>query len=214
METEGIVLRSRDLGDRLRHISVYTEKLGKIDLLVKVLSKEFPLKYEPFSLTLFKLNQKGDKWEVLESKLVKENFPKSTEELTYRAKVAKAILPLQLPPDRKTYRLIKMYMGQGGAPPTYTAFLMKFLFLEGLMPRLFRCVECGSRKITGFSVEKGGVVCEKCKGEEDLIWKREVSEEAYRLTKEPLEQLKKKKFKWLNLIERAAERHLKFRANR
>jgi len=214
METEGIVLKSRDLGDRLRHLSVYTERLGKLDLLVKIQSKEFPLKYEPFSVTLFKLKQKGEKWEVSESKLVKDNFPKNREELLYRAKISRLLLPLQLPPDRKVYRLVKMYMGERGAPPTYTAFIMKFLFLEGLMPRLFKCVECGSREISGFSVEKGGVVCKKCKSDEDLSWKRKVSEEAYRLTKEPLEKLKKNKFKWLSLIETAAERHLRFRAEK
>ena len=49
METEGIVLKSKNLGDRLRHLSVYTRKLGKINLIVKVKASDFPLKYEPFS---------------------------------------------------------------------------------------------------------------------------------------------------------------------
>lgn len=214
METEGVVLKSRDLGDRLRHLSVYTERLGKLNLIVKVQSKEFPIKYEPFSVTRFKLQQKGEKWEVLESKLVEENFPTNRKELIYRAKVSKVLLPLDLPPGKRLYRLVKMYMREKGAPPTYAAFLMKLIFLEGLMPRLFRCTECGSREIAGFSVEKGGVVCRKCKEEKDLNWKKAVSEEVYLLTKEPLEELKKRKFRWLNLIETAAERHLKFRSER
>ncbi len=214
METEGIVLKSKNLGDRLRHLSVYARKLGKINLIVKVKASEFPLKYEPFSITLFKLQQKGEKWEVLEGKLLKENFPKNREEFLYRSKVARLIAPLELPPNEKLYRLIEKYVAEEGAPPTYTAFLMKFIFVEGLMPRLFRCVKCGSPAITHFSVKQGGVVCKKCYDREDIRWNRETSKEAHTLTKEPLNRLKTMDFKWLNLIETAAEKHLRYRTEK
>ena len=214
METEGVVLKSRDLGDRLRSLSVYTEKLGKLNLIVKFSSKDFPIKYQPFSITHFKLLQKGERWEVLEGKLVEENFPKNREELLFRSKVSRLLAPMELPPSVKVYRLVKKYIGEGGAPPTYTAFLMKFLFLEGLLPQLFRCVECGSRNISHFSVKRGGVVCRKHSREGDLSWNREVSLEAYRLTKKTLKELKTEEFKYLSLIERAAERHLTYRTEK
>ncbi len=214
MKTEGVVLKSKDLGDRLRHLTVYTEKLGKVNLLVKLRSADFPIKYEPFSVTEFKLLQKGERWEVVEGKLVKENFPKNGKELLYRSKIARLLSPLELPPGRRLYRLIKRYMEEEGAPPAYQAFLMKFLFLEGLTPRLFRCIECGSSEISAFSVEKGGVLCRKCGEGSGLRWSREASVEAYTLTKEPLEKLKKKKFRWLNLVETAAEKHLRYRTEK
>ena len=214
MKTEGVILKSKNLGDRLRYLSVYTEKLGKLNLLVKLQSNDFPIKYELFSVTLFKLQQKGKNWEILEGNLIKENFPRTPEEFKFRVRITKLLTPLELAPSSRIYTLLKKYIAENGNPPTYTAFLVKFLFLEGLMPQLFRCIKCGSRNVSWFSVEKGGVLCKNCREGETIRWNRSASMETLILIKEPLESLKKRRFKWLNRIELAAEKHLRYRTEK
>lgn len=214
MVIRGIVLKSKRIGDRLRQLSVYSDKLGKVNLLVKVKPSEFPVKYEPFSITEFKLLQKGENWEVKEAKLLKENFPTKREELFFKSKISKFIFPYEIPPNWKLFKLLKTYLSQKSFfRITYVSFLAKFSFLEGLFPEIFKCVRCKSRKICGFSIEIGGTVCEKCKTGGEINWNRESSRELRIITVEPLSKIKKRKFKHLNRIEKTLERHLLFRLN-
>ncbi len=214
MLTKGIVLKSKRIGDRLRQLTVYSDKLGRVNLIAKVKPSEFPLKYEPFSVTEFKLLQKGDSWEIKESKLLKENFPKGNEEFFFKSKICKLIFPYEVGADERLFKLLETYLSQKNRfHVTYVAFLAKFLFLEGIFPEIFRCVKCRSREIGWFSVEAGGTVCKKCKDNNDMNWNREVSRELRKITVEPLNETKKHSFKHLSRIEKTLEKHLIFRFN-
>ena len=214
MKVEGVVLKSKNLGDRLRQISIYSDKLGKVNLIFKYGLSEFPLKYEPFSISEFEVIQKRDRWELKGSRLIRENFPKSREELLFRSRISRLIYPYELQPSRRLFELIKTYISQREhLELSYVAFLSKFLFIEGIFPRIWRCVECGSPNLSGFSLKKGGVVCKKCRGREDFNWNREMSLQLKEITKNPLKKLKERNFSRLSDIGRVLEKHAQFRLN-
>ncbi len=190
MKTEGVVLKSRILGEGLRTLSLYTKKLGRLNAIVKVQRGEFPLKYEPFSVSEFTLSQRGERFEVLKSKLLEENFPRNGKELEYRAKVSRLVIPLPIPGNHKLFNLIRSYLKvKSEFELAYTMFTAKFLFVEGIFPQLRKCVRCKSEEIVGFSLEKGGVVCRKCAKGELLPWSRELSALTVKLTKEPFKEM-------------------------
>ncbi|WP_456457284.1 DNA repair protein RecO [Thermovibrio sp.] len=193
MKTKGIVLKSKLLGDGLRALSLYTDKLGRLNAVVKVQRGEFPLKYEPFSISEFTLSQKGERFEVINSKLLKENFPKNSKELEYRAKISRLLIPLPIPANLKLFNLIESYLKvEKEFELAFTMFTAKFLFVEGLFPELRRCISCKSKEIVGFSLKEGGTVCRKCVKEEVIPWNRELSALTVRLTKEPFRKMAEK----------------------
>ena len=190
MKTEGVVLKSKVLGEGLRALSLYTKKLGRLNAIVKVQRGEFPLKYEPFSVSEFTLSQKKERFEVVKSKLLEENFPRNSEELNYRAKISRLVIPLPIPGNHKLFTLIRSYLKvKSEFELAYTMFTAKFLFVEGIFPQLRKCVCCKSKEIVGFSLEKGGVVCRKCAKGELLSWNRELSALTVKLTKEPFKKM-------------------------
>ncbi|RUM90944.1 MAG: DNA repair protein RecO [Thermovibrio sp.] len=215
MKVKGIVLRSKNLGDRLRHLSLYTDRLGRINLIFKLDNSQFPLKYEPFSVSEFELLQKEDRWELKGAKLLEENFPQTFDELIYRSKISKLIYPYELQPSKKLFNLIRTYLRLNNSfKLSYVAFLSKFLYIEGIFPRLFSCVRCGSKGISGFSFEEGGVVCENCKREGEIDWNRLSSLQLREITKGAISEIKKKKFNQLNRIRYALEKHAQYRLNK
>jgi DNA repair protein RecO (recombination protein O) len=213
METKAVVLKSLRLGEGLRALSLYTELLGRVNAIVKVKRGEFPIKFEPFSVVQLKLLQKGERFEVQEAKLIKENFPRSSAELHYRSKVVKPLIKMELPGSKKLFRLIESYLSiEEDFEVAYPMFLSKLLFLEGLYPQLRRCVKCGSGAIAAFSVKRGGVVCPVCKEEGEIGWSREHSRELVKLTKEPFKKVRGEvRRELLPQITRALEGHLKER---
>ena len=101
---KGVVLKSKLLGDSLRGLSLYTDKFGSVNAVVKVKKGEFPLKFEPFSFSSFKLKELGDRREIQEGRLIRHHFPENYRELHYRSRLSQLFL---------TYRLFEPTFKQG-----------------------------------------------------------------------------------------------------
>jgi len=91
MELKGFVIYSRQIGEKLRYVTLYTDKLGKVGLIVKLKKGDFPLALDLFSLSRFKVLQKGNEFEPQEFKLIRPHFPLSKEEFFYLSKVCKLL---------------------------------------------------------------------------------------------------------------------------
>jgi len=192
MRSEGVVLSRKLLGNGLRSLTIYTERLGKVNALVKVERGDFPLKYEPFSISLFNFKFKGDRVEVEGAALVKPLFPTDLPKLKYLFKISSLLSGLSLPQNGKLYALLKSYLEVGkDYEVAFLMFLSKLLFLEGIFPQLSRCVKCSSKDFTFFSPEEGGVLCSRCAKENKLLfsWSRESSKLLLKLTKKPFKEV-------------------------
>ncbi|TCK06271.1 DNA repair protein RecO [Phorcysia thermohydrogeniphila] len=214
MELEGFVIYSRQIGEKLRQIAIYSDRIGKVGLIVKLKRGDFPLAVDLFSLSRFKVLQKGEDFELQEFKLIRPSFPESQEEFFYLSRIAKLLLPFHLPANRKLFTLIDRYFQvKESFQLAYTMFLLKFSFLEGIFPTLNRCVSCGSKSFQAFSLEKGGVVCNNCITKDSVPWSRYLSKLATQLTKESFEKEKSKDLplEALDRIAKVFESHVNYR---
>ncbi|MEO2069074.1 MAG: DNA repair protein RecO [Desulfurobacteriaceae bacterium] len=216
MELKGFILRSKLLGNKLKIITAYTDKLGKVDFIAKTKRGDFPLKLDLFSLSRFLVLQKGEKWELQEAFLVRHHFPQSLEQFYYLSRISKLLIFRELPRNEKLFKLIDNYfLVEDSFELAYTMFLLKFSFIEGIFPALTKCIDCGNSRIVIFSFSKGGVLCQKCKNksEEIVPWNVFLSKLSIRLAKEPFSKVKNEKISLRNLyvINTVFEKHLRLR---
>ncbi|WP_163328919.1 DNA repair protein RecO [Desulfurobacterium thermolithotrophum] len=214
MRLKGFVLRSKHLGSNLKHITAFTDKLGKVDFIVKLKRGDFPLKFDLFSLSSFQLNQKGEGYELKEADLIKSYFPESIEKFFYLSKISKLLIPYHLVESKKLFRLIEAYFSvEKSYSVAYTMFLLKFAFIEGIFPVLTKCVNCSSKKVISFSIEKGGVVCQSCVNSKSFSWNFELSKLALNLAKNSFEKMKDIEISYVKLekINKVFETHIKYR---
>jgi len=214
---KGVVLKSKLLGDSLRGLSLYTDKFGSVNAVVKVKKGEFPLKFEPFSFSYFKLKELGDRREIQEGRLIRHHFPENYRELHYRSRLSQLFLTYHSPPDERLLNLLLTYLPvKGEFKKAYLLFFLKFLFLQGIYPHLSSCVECGSPHVVAFSPERGGVLCKGCLKNletEPLGWSGRLSKAALILTKTSLKEALKRQelFRDADKILKALNLHLKSR---
>jgi DNA repair protein RecO (recombination protein O) len=216
MELKGFVLRSKLLGNNLKVVTVYTDRLGRVDFVAKTKRGDFPLKLDLFSFSYFTLLQKGEKWELQKAKLIRHHFPKSLDQFFYLSRVSKLLVQFELPNSEKLFKLIENYfLIRDSFKLAYTMFLLKFSFIEGIFPSLTKCTNCGDTRITVFSLSKGGVLCRKCKiQEKDTVpWNTYLSKLSLKLAKEPFLKVKNERISPKNLsnINAVFENHLRFR---
>ena len=214
MELKGFVLRSKQIGNRLKHITVFTDKLGKVDFIAKIKRGEFPLKLDLFSLSTFKIVQKGENYELQRALLIRSYFPDTVEKFIYLSKISKLLLPYQLAANRKLFKLVENYFSIGDSyRVAYTMFLLKFAFVEGIFPALTKCVGCGSRQLYSFSIERGGVLCFRCAEKDDIPWSSDLSKLSVNLAKNSFERMKREKIpiQKLDKINAVFENHIRFR---
>ncbi|WP_022846561.1 DNA repair protein RecO [Desulfurobacterium sp. TC5-1] len=213
MKTGGIVLRKEKLSDRLLHLSIYTEKMGKINALTKVELKNFPLSTESFSISQFTLKITGEKIEIIDAKLLKHNFPENLPRYKYLNAIAKYVINFTGGvPDKRIFNLISFYMNiKKNFLLALTMFLIKLTYFEGLFPVLDKCVICNSKNIKGFSIENGGVVCEKCIKNTSIPWNRKLTKEAQLLLKTSFYSVSSCKIGNIKRIKNTFEKHLSYR---
>ena len=191
MELKGFVIYSKQIGEKLRQIAIYSDRIGKVGLIVKLKRGDFPLAVDLFSLSRFKVLQKGEDFELEEFKLIRPSFPESQEGFFYLSRIARLLLPFHLPANRKLFTLIDRYFQiKENFQLAYTMFLLKFSFVEGILPTFNRCISCGSKSFEAFSIEKGGVVCPRCKPRKTIPWSKSLSKLAVELTKESFDRKK------------------------
>jgi len=212
METEGIVLKRKILSEKLLHLTVFTLKLGKINILYKPSLKNFPLSTEPFSVSLFKLEIFEEKIEAESIKLIRHHFPENLNRLKYLSLLSFYIDKATLAPNRKVYQLANFYLEiKEKYLLAATMFIVKLSYFEGIFPVLKRCVSCGSNKVSAFSIEKGGTVCKGCKKPDDIIWDERLSYQVELLLKKPFKTTPVKDAGKLKKIKTVFENHLFYR---
>ncbi len=199
MKVKGFILKSKNLGENLRQIVVFSDKLGMLNLIVKTNKIPFPLSVDLFSLSQFELVQIGERFEVKQVKLIEHNFPKSLKHFIYMSKIAKFLSQFPLAKNEKLFQMVERYMRiTEKFNLAYTMFLVKFVFVEGIFPVLKRCASCRkvireSGEVGGFSHKHGGIVCSNCKDNHVLKWNLKDSKLTIKLAKEPFYRLKTQK---------------------
>lgn len=199
-KTEGIVVRKIRWHETSNIITSYTKDFGKIKLLAKgVFRPKSKLigSLELFSLiaVVFYKKEKTELYTLSSADLLK-SFSKISEDLE-RYAIASAGMELLdklitgEESNPRIFNLITRFLSrvelvdQKDLEPLLWAYALKLSTYLGYRPKTDRCVVCGktfSSNLILFSLERGGIVCDKC-AQKDALY--------LRLSKESVNWLKK-----------------------
>jgi len=157
---EGIVLRSVDYKDRQRILTIFTEEIGLIQLIVKNLSKKKPALFlltTPFCLSEFVyFKGRSEIFRFESGSVLREYFSEQKEWTRMEAlgHLGKAVLYSQLPgkPAPLLYDLFKRYLEKLSSTKDplslCTSFYLKTLKHEGLLTLEECCQHCQKQQAT------------------------------------------------------------------
>jgi DNA repair protein RecO (recombination protein O) len=172
---QGIVLRTMRLGEADRIVTVLTQGTGKVRAVAKGIRKtrsKFGARLEPFThvdLLLYK----GRELDIITQAEIITSFRTIRDDYT-RFTAGEAILEAadRVIEDRE--RNTRMFMLLLGSlrrlidpehdPSAVTdSFMLRLTALAGFRPSLTACAECGKPDVVRFSIQQGGMVCDKCR---------------------------------------------------
>ena len=172
-----IILRSRHFGEADRVITVITEESGIFDAKIKGARKpksKLGPACQQFSTVELSLFTGRTMDTVTEASLVRssECIEKDIVRLTYANLAAEITLKMsaERQPDQRAYQLVEGALGAigGGTDPqaAASAFMLKRLYIDGMMPQLACCSMCRAKDdLFWFSPETGGALCPRCAAE-------------------------------------------------
>lgn len=174
--TEAVVLRRQDLGETDRILTLYTPDHGKIRAVAKGIRK--PASRKAGHLELFTradvLIARGRSLDILTQAQMLDAYQPLRADLiraTYAAHFAELLdaFTEDEDPSRVLYRLLvsglEWLSTTTDLQRTARYYELSLLEIAGYRPELFRCVSCGEdlKPVDQFySIEAGGVLCEKC----------------------------------------------------
>ncbi|HPU95909.1 MAG: DNA repair protein RecO [Firmicutes bacterium ADurb.Bin153] len=173
-KTRGIILRSRKQGEADRIITVISPEIGIFDARIrgalKPKSKLGPPCQHFATVDLTVASGKVIDT-VTETSLVRPStaLEEDITALTYASLACEITLKMsaERQPDARAYALIDGLigvLGSGVDPILVTsAFMLKRLYIDGIMPQMAMCSSCSAKDdLHWFSAETGGVLCSPC----------------------------------------------------
>ena len=180
--TEAVVLRSFAFGEADRVLHVYSLASGRVGAVAKGVRRtksRFGGRLEPFSHVELSIHRgRGELGTVTGASLVRSHDAIRVD--PYRLQVGlvglEAMLRLYTEEERndRAFLALTRFLDAldarapqpGRRPalePLVLSFQLKLLWLEGFLPHLESCVECGAEQgIVAFSASAGGAVCAAC----------------------------------------------------
>ncbi|HBM81254.1 MAG: DNA repair protein RecO [Clostridiales bacterium] len=175
VKAQGIVMKQINLGEADKIITLFTDRIGKIQAVAHGARK--PKSKFLASTQLFSYGEyvmyKGRSLYTINQADVKESFQNLLGDLytlTYCSYILELSDVLTQNDERNTdlFALILktfylMSEGRIDRDILTMAFEIKSMSISGYMPGLYRCMICDTdNKLTAFLSQAGGLVCEKC----------------------------------------------------
>ena len=190
VSSDGIVLKQRKIANNRRMITVFTRNYGKLSAGTSLNEKsktKAALALRPFTYAEYDLF-KGRDYYNINSAQVKKSYYSIGEDLDRFLVASKFIeyLDMILEDGIARPKLFDMSLeflesltrAKGSCDTLLYAFIIKTLRVQGVMPELGCCVDCGKKtelfgstdstgkKVYLFSITSGGIVCEECAARE------------------------------------------------
>ncbi len=174
IRTSAIVIRTADFKDSDRMLTLLTKDFGLMSAKVKAAKKQTSKLFCSSSLFCcgeYEFYEKGGYYGVRGCEIT-HSFQKLPEDYDaysaacFIADAAGKVAQEEFP-EPKLFALVvnALYALETAAAPPDTAvcyFIQRLLYIEGLYPAIDECVFCGSKSVSHFSAEHGGVVCPEC----------------------------------------------------
>ena len=176
VKVKGLVIRSIDLSDNDKLITLLTEESGKMTAIAngsKSMKSRYMAAVQPFCYGTYVLYQKGDKYYVREVELI-ENFFDLRSDLVrmsfavYMCDIAHDVSTETIP-DKSMLRLILnslyacTYKKNVSCRKIKAAFETRLSAILGFMPDVSVCNECGERRASyTLDILNGSILCDNC----------------------------------------------------
>lgn len=180
IKTEGIVLRTRDLGEADKIITLYSFGRGKISALgkgVKKTKSRLAFLTHPFSYANYLLFQGKTFYTITQGEII-QSHRELREDLwkmayaTYFCELVDLGTEEEQPNEAIFQLLLQAFLllSRGENLPLFSRFFeLRFLVFSGYRPELEKCVFC-QQQISGhslkFSALQGGILCPRCHNED------------------------------------------------
>lgn len=186
INTEGIVLKQRKIANNRRMITIFTKNYGKISAGTSMNEKsksKAALALRPFTYADYDIFKGRDSYSVNSAQVIKsyysigedlDRFLVSSKLIDYLDKILEEGQPRPKLFDMTNEFLESITRASGNYETLLYAFIVKTLRVQGVMPELKTCVDCGKdigefgyeigggKRAHLFSVASGGAVCEEC----------------------------------------------------
>jgi len=182
IKTTGMVLLAAPVGEFDKRLVILTKEYGKVTAFVKGARRagsRYAAVSQPFSFGEFTLYPGKESFGLTDAD-IKEYFYEVNEDIDlmsygfYFLELAEYFSVENTDGSeliRLLYVTLKTLIKKREIPLVLVrrVYELKLLTIMGIYPNVFECIRCGSKeKLTAFSFEGPGCVCEKCKKEKDL----------------------------------------------
>ena len=172
---QGIVLRTMNLGEADRIVTILTQGTGKIRAVAKGVRKtrsKFGARLDPFThvdLLLYK----GRELDIVTQADIITSFRELRGDYN-RFTAGEMILEAadrvieDREPNTRVFMLLltsirRLIEPESDAGTIADSFLLRLTSLAGFRPALTACAECRRPDVVRFSIQQGGMVCESCR---------------------------------------------------
>lgn len=190
INTQGIVLKQRKIANNRRMITVFTKNYGKISAGTSMSEKgrtKSALALRPFTYADYDVFKGRESYSVNSAQVIKsyysigedlDRFLIASKLIEYLDKILEDEQPRPKLFDMTVEFFESLTRCSGNYDTLLYAFIAKTLRVQGVMPELKSCVNCGkdksecayelpdNQKGYMFSVTSGGLVCEECANRE------------------------------------------------
>lgn len=176
IKTQGICLSSRKIRETSKIATFYTKNFGKLNFICKGArnpKSRFGASLELFTLSeiiFYKKEQKSIY--TLSDTTLKDSYPtlKTLEKFFYASQIAELILRTTYAedPNAQLFSLLVStlhnlnsveHKKKSNYMSLLAAYFLKAVTILGFKPELKHCVICKNQKVSCFSIDLGGVVC-------------------------------------------------------
>lgn len=190
INTEGIVLKQRKIANNRRMITVFTKNYGKISAGTSMSEKgksKSALALRPFTYAEYDIFKGRESYSVNSAQVIKsyysigedlDRFMVASKFIEYLDKILEDEQPRPKLFDMTIEFLESLTRSSGNYDTLLCAFVVNTLRVQGVMPEIKCCVNCGKKledfgydigqnKVGHlFSVTSGGAICEDCANRE------------------------------------------------
>lgn len=184
-EVRGLVIRTVDIRDTDRLVTIFTEEMGAVTALARGARSFKSRKMSStmqFCYSSFVLYKQGDKYWIKEASLIESFFDirQTIEGLALSNYIAEVLSDVTIEEsDRDLLRLslnslYAIASGKYDIPKIKAAFEIRAASILGFMPDTLACFKCGEKLGTFyFDLLSGRIECEKCRKESNMSHERE-----------------------------------------
>lgn len=185
LNTQGVVLKSMKYNDNDLILTIFSRMYGGVSAIAKGAqkpkSRHLPAS-QMFSYNNYTLKKQKTMFTVYQSESIKSfyNISMDFDSFSYASFIMK-LVEMNIEEGQPNNELFEVLVqtlflySEGYEEKLYLIdiFLMKFISAMGYKPQVSRCVSCGDTgyKYAAFSIEEGGIVCDKCQKKDNFYIK-------------------------------------------